>query len=113
MIPSPTFEFGVETLALALMLIFLSGIAAMLISKKTKFPYTPLLIFMGILMGPVLGWILPSTARVLFYYVRAFGLFIVMFAAGFQIRLSLLRKHMLTVALLDTVGLFVTAIVAG
>ncbi len=113
MVPSPTFEFGIETIALAMMIIFLSGIVALLISKKTRFPYTPLLIFLGILVGPILGWILPGTARVLFYYVRAFGLFIVMFAAGFQIRLALLKKHMLTIALLDTVGLFVTALVAG
>jgi len=113
MIPSPTFEFGVETIALAMMIIFLSGIIAMLISKKTKFPYTPLLIFLGILVGPILGWILPNTARILFYYVRAFGLFIVMFSAGFQIRLKLLRKHMLVIALLDTIGLFITAIIAG
>ncbi len=113
MIPTPTFEFGVETIALAMMIIFLSGIVAMLVSKKTKFPYTPLLIFLGILVGPILGLILPNTARVLFYYVRAFGLFIVMFAAGFQIKLKLLRKHFTVIALLDTVGLFVTAIVSG
>ncbi|OYT60035.1 sodium:proton antiporter [Euryarchaeota archaeon ex4484_178] len=113
MIPTPTFEFGVETIALAMMIIFLSGIVAMLVSKKTKFPYTPLLIFLGILVGPILGLILPNTARVLFYYVRAFGLFIVMFAAGFQINLKLLRKHMMVIALLDTLGLFITALIAG
>ena len=113
MIPTPTFEFGVETIALALMIIFLSGIIAMLVSKKTRFPYTPLLLFMGILVGPILGLILPDLARVLFYYVRAFGLFIVMFAAGFQINLKLLRKHMGVIALLDTVGLFLTAIISS
>ncbi len=113
MIPTPTFEFGVETIAFAMMIIFLSGVIAMLISKVTKFPYTPILIFMGILVGPILKWILPDLARVLFYYVRAFGLFIVMFAAGFQINLKLLRKHTVVIALLDTLGLFITAIVAA
>ncbi len=113
MVPSPTFEFGIETIALAMMIIFLSGVAAMLISKKSKFPYTPLLIFFGILAGPILRLILPSTARMLFYYVRAFGLFIVMFAAGFQIRLAVLMKHKMVIGLLDTLGMFFTAIIAG
>ncbi len=113
MIPSPTFEFGVENIALSLMIIFLSGVIAMLISKKTKFPYTPLLLFMGILVGPILGLILPQVARTLFYYVRAFGLFIVMFAAGFQINVRLLKKHIGVIALLDTIGLFITALLSG
>ena len=113
MMPSPAFEYGIEAIALAFMIVLLSGLASMLISKRTKFPYTPLLIFFGILVGPVLHLILPNTARVLFYYIRAFGLFIVMFSAGFQIRVSLLKKHMLVIGLLDTLGLLITAVVAG
>ncbi len=111
--PSVAMEFGIEAIALALMIVFLSGIVSMLISKKTKFPYTPLLIFFGILVGPILHLILPDTARMLFYYIRAFGLFLVMLAAGFQLKLSMLRKHMLVIALLDTLGLLITALVAG
>ncbi len=111
--PSVAMEFGIEAIALALMIVFLSGIVAMLVSKKTKFPYTPLLIFFGILVGPILHLILPDTARMLFYYIRAFGLFLVMLAAGFQLKISMLRKHMLVIALLDTLGLLITALVAG
>ncbi len=111
--PSVAMEFGIEAIALALMIVFLSGIASMLISKKTKFPYTPLLIFFGILVGPILHLILPETARMLFYYIRAFGLFIVMLAAGFQLKISLLRKHMVVIGLLDTLGLLFTALLAG
>ncbi len=111
--PSVDIEFSVNAISLALMIVFLSGIIAMLISKKTKFPYTPLLIFFGILVGPILHLILPDTARMLFYYIRAFGLFLVMLAAGFQLKISMLRKHMLEIALLDTLGLLITALVAG
>ena len=64
--PSVDIEFSVNAISLALMIVFLSGIIAMLISKKTKFPYTPLLIFFGILVGPILHLILPDTARMLF-----------------------------------------------
>jgi len=109
----PSFEFGIESIALASLLVLVSGIASMLISKKTKFPYTPLLVIMGIIVGPVLTLILPQTARMLFYYVRAFGLFLVLFAAGFDLNLGLLREHKLVITLLDTVGLLGTALVAG
>ncbi len=109
----PSFEFGIEAIALASLIVLLSGILSMLISRKTKFPYTPLLVLFGILFGPVLTLILPNTARMLFYYVRAFGLFLVLFAAGFSLRLDVLRKHKLVITLLDTVGLLGTALIAG
>ncbi|WP_240703306.1 cation:proton antiporter domain-containing protein [Thermococcus indicus] len=108
----PSFEFGIETIALASLVVLLSGILAMLISRKTKFPYTPLLVLLGVLVGPVLTLILPQTARLLFYYVRAFGLFL-LFAAGFDLKLHVLKRHKLVIGLLDTVGLLGTAILAG
>ncbi len=111
--PSPTFEYGIDTIALSLMIVLFSGLIAAVISKKTKFPYTPLLIIFGVVVGPVLHFILPQTARIMFYYLRAFGLFIIMFAAGFEIHLGLLRKHKVVIALLDTAGLLITAIIAG
>jgi len=109
----PSFEFGIETIALASLIVLISGILSMLISRKTKFPYTPLLVLFGIFFGPVLNLILPQTARMLFYYIRAFGLFLVLFAAGFSLRLDVLRKHKLVITLLDTVGLLGTALIAG
>jgi NhaP-type Na+/H+ or K+/H+ antiporter len=109
----PSFEFGIETIALASLVVLLSGILAMLISRKTRFPYTPLLVLLGVLVGPVLSLILPHTARVLFYYVRAFGLFLVLFAAGFDLKLHVLRRHKLVITLLDTAGLLGTALLAG
>ncbi len=111
--PAPSFEFGIEAIALASLIVLLSGVLSMLISRKMRFPYTPLLVLFGILFGPVLALILPNTARMLFYYVRAFGLFLVLFAAGFSLRLDVLRKHKLVITLLDTVGLLGTALIAG
>ncbi|NJE02897.1 sodium:proton antiporter [Thermococcus sp. MV11] len=109
----PGFGLGIEAIALASLVVLLSGILAMLISRKTKFPYTPLLVLLGVLVGPVLSLILPHTARVLFYYVRAFGLFLVLFAAGFDLKLHVLRRHKLVITLLDTAGLLGTALLAG
>lgn len=37
----PSFEFGIESIALASLVVLLSGILSMLISRRTKFPYTP------------------------------------------------------------------------
>lgn len=109
----PSFEFGIESIALASLVVLLSGILSMLISRRTKFPYTPLLVLFGVIVGPVLTLILPQTARMLFYYVRAFGLFLVLFAAGFSLRLAVLRRHKLVIGILDTVGLLGTALLSG
>ncbi len=111
--PSTAMGLGIGAIALAISIVFLSGIASMLISKKTKFPYTPILIFFGIIFGPILHLILPTTAEVLFYYIRTFGLFLVMLAAGFELKIALLRKHMAVIGLLDTLGLLITAILSG
>ncbi len=108
----PSFEFGIDSIALASLVVLLSEILSMLIKRKTKFPYTP----SGSLRHHRRSGFdahTPKTARMLFYYVRAFGLFLVLFAVGFSLRLVVPRRHKLVMGILDTLGLLGTALLSG
>ncbi len=104
---------GVDMVAYTVLVIILLGMLALLISRRTKISYIPILIIFGILSGPVFGIIDRKLALEMFEYVRVFGLFIILFAEGYHLWRSLLIKNFTTIALLDTVGLFITAILAG
>ncbi|ADD08513.1 sodium/hydrogen exchanger [Aciduliprofundum boonei T469] len=103
----------VDVVAYAVLIVLLFGIISLLISRRTKISYIPILILFGILIGPVLGMINRKLALSLFEYVRVFGLFMILFAEGYHLWRSLLVKNFTTIALLDTIGLLITALLAG
>ena len=104
---------NVDMVAYAVLVVLILGIVALLISRRTKISYIPILIIFGILAGPVFGIIDRRLALNMFEYVRVFGLFIILFAEGYHLWRSLLIKNFYTIALLDTVGLLITALLAG
>jgi NhaP-type Na+/H+ or K+/H+ antiporter len=110
---SVVLQSGVDMVAYVVVLVLIVGITSLLISRKTNISYIPLLILFGILIGPVLGLVGHDVARNMFDYVRVFGLFIILFAEGHHLWRSLLVKNLVTIALLDTVGLLITAIIAA
>ncbi|NPA75618.1 MAG: sodium:proton antiporter [Euryarchaeota archaeon] len=110
---SVVLQSGVDMVAYVVVLVLIIGITALLISRRTNISYIPLLIIFGILVGPVFGLISHDVARSLFEYVRVFGLFIILYAEGHHLWRSLLVKNFTTIALLDTVGLLITAIIAA
>ena len=104
---------GVEMIAYTVLIILLLGMFALLISRRTRISYIPILIIFGIIAGPIFGIIDRKIALEMFEYVRVFGLFIILFAEGYHLWRSLLVKNFITIALLDTVGLLITAVLAG
>ncbi len=110
---SVVLQSGVDMVAYVVLLVLIVGITSLLISRRTNISYIPLLIIFGILIGPVLGFVGHDIARNLFNYVRVFGLFIILYAEGHHLWRSLLVKNFTTIALLDTVGLLLTAIIAA
>ncbi len=103
----------VNVVAFVVVVVLTLGITALLISRKTNISYIPILIIFGILIGPVTGIINRKIALDMFEYVRVFGLFIILFAEGYHLWRSLLFKNITTIALLDTVGMVITAVLAG
>lgn len=89
------------------------GVITFLFSEQTGVSYVPILIVLGLLVGPVLHVVQRSISHLLFNYARVFGLVVILFAEGHNLRWSLLKKHFSTIAILDTIGLIITAFVAA
>ncbi len=102
-----------DVFALNLAVILLIGLATYLFSEKTQISIIPLFIVLGVAAGPVLSIINRPIAHQLFNYARVFGLVIILFAEGHNLKWQVLRKHLGLIGLLDTVGLIITAAVAG
>ncbi len=98
---------------LTLAIVMTLGVITFLFSEKTHISSVPILIVLGMVFGPILGLIDRSIAQDLFNYIRVFGLVVILFAEGHNLKWPLLKKHMATIGILDTVGLFITAIVAA
>ena len=103
----------IDSLILALTIILTLGAAAFLLGRKTGISVVPILIVLGILFGPVAGLINRQIAHHLFEYVRVFGLVVILFAEGHNLKWSLVRKYIATIGVLDTFGLVVTAFIAA
>ena len=98
---------------LTLAVVMAVGVITFLFSEKTGISYVPILIVLGLLVGPASNIIERSIAHQLFNYARVFGLVVILFAEGHNLKWSLLKKHIATIGILDTVGLIITVFVAG
>ncbi len=103
----------IDELIYTLFIVLALGVLSLLISRKTKISYIPLFVILGFISGPILNIIDIPLARRLFDYVRVFGLVILLFAEGHRLRWYVLKKHLGTIITLDTIGLVITAVVAG
>ncbi|ASJ17383.1 sodium:proton antiporter [Thermococcus chitonophagus] len=101
------------TFAESIFLVLFIGVLSMIISRRTGISYIPIFILAGMLIGPVLNLIPRSLAHSIFDFVRVFGLVIILFTEGHNLSWKILRKNFGTIATLDTVGLLITAIIAG
>ncbi|WP_337861107.1 cation:proton antiporter, partial [Ferroplasma sp.] len=88
------------------------------ISRKASMVYIPVLIVMGLIFGPLLGLINHSFA---IYLLSSFatigvgmlGLVIILYYESHNFSPRILRKYFTKIALLDTIGMVVTAVGAG
>ena len=104
---------SVDLLAYVFFVTLSVGLASLLISQRFNVSYIPLFVFFGILIGPVLGLLNRNLAHGLFNYVRVFGLVMILFTEGHNLSMVLLKRRLGTVLTLDTIGLLVTALIAG
>ncbi len=103
----------IELINITLVTVVTLGFIAFIISDRINISYIPLLIILGLLFGPTFGFIERKEAQHVFDYARVFGLVMILYAEGHNLKWKLIKKHLLTIGLLDTVGLFVTAIIGG
>ncbi|APZ44257.1 cation:proton antiporter [Acidihalobacter ferrooxydans] len=104
---------SVDLAVLTLAIVMVVGVITFLFSGQTGISYVPILILLGIAIGPVLHLVDRSEAHSLFDYARVFGLVIILFAEGHNLKWPLLKRHVATIGILDTVGLLGTVAVAA
>lgn len=104
---------SIDLAVLTLAVVLAVGVLTFLLSERTGISYVPILIVLGLVVGPVLHVLNRSVAHQLFNFARVFGLVVILFAEGHNLRWSLLKKHLRTIGILDTAGLLITAFVAA
>ena len=82
----------VDELVFTLALVLLLGVTSYLISRKAKLSYIFVFIVLGLLFGPVLDIVNTDLARKLFDYVRVFGLVIILFTEGHNLKWYILKN---------------------
>ncbi len=88
------------------------------ISRKASIVYIPVLIILGLIFGPILGLVNHSFA---IYLLSSFGtvglgllgLIIILYYESHNINPRILRKYLVKIASLDTIGMVITAVGAG
>ncbi len=104
---------NIDELVFTLLIVLFLGSMSLYISRKSKVSFVPLFIVLGLLVGPLLGILDIPLARKIFDYIRVFGLVIILFTEGHNLKWYILRKHFETIAILDTISLIITAFCAG
>ncbi|WP_297218133.1 sodium:proton antiporter [Thermoplasma sp.] len=99
-------------------LILVLGAMALPISRKMSVVEIPILVFLGIIIGPILHLISPGFSVYLFSSFAGvglgmMGLVIILYSESHNMNLKVLRNEFYRIASLDTLGVIITAIVAG
>ncbi len=99
---------------LVLLVIFSGGLVVSKLSEKARIPDVAAYLLYGILIGPaVLHWIqVPSQSEVN-QFILNLGATLILFEGGRGVQLEMLKRVWLSISLLATLGIFVTAFVVG
>jgi NhaP-type Na+/H+ or K+/H+ antiporter len=103
----------IELINFTVLLVIDLGFIAFLLSKKYGVSNVPLLIILGLLFGPVFNLIPNHQSHQLFNYIRVFGLVIILYTEGHNLKWPIIKKHLATIGILDTLGLLITAFIGG
>lgn len=92
--------------------IIILGVVLSRLSDRFKFPHILVLILFGILIGPVLKWFDPIENQTLIHAIVTFALIIVLFDAGYEIKMGRLKKELVSSMRLTLPAMFLSVIVA-
>jgi cell volume regulation protein A len=110
---SAAIELAKETL-LSGGLVLAIGIFTGLLAQKIKIPDVALFLIAGIMVGPaVLGLINIKADSALYQIVLLFGASYILFDGGASLRFSVLKRVWITIVVIATVGVLITAAVTG
>lgn len=95
-------------------LILAVGTLAAFVAQKIKVPDVAIFLIAGIALGPhVLGLVHIPAASALNEIIVLFGASYILFDGGAALRLSVLRQVWITIVIIATIGVLITAVVTG
>jgi cell volume regulation protein A len=110
---SAAIELAKHTL-LAGGLLLAIGIVTGFVAQKIKVPDIALFLLVGMLIGPAaLGWINIKSDSALYQIILLFGASYILFDGGASLRFEVLKKVWITIVVLATVGVLITAAVTA
>jgi cell volume regulation protein A len=95
-------------------IVLAAGVVSGLAAQKLKLPDVVIFLLVGILLGPqALGWIDIAAGSALNQIILIFGSCYILFDGGASLRFSVLKRVWITITVLATVGVLITAAVTG
>ena len=90
------------------------GTITLVLAEKIKIPDVAALLIVGILIGPeALGWINIKADSALYQLILLFGASYILFDGGASLRFDVLKQVWITIVVIATVGVVITAAVTG
>lgn len=97
-----------------LSVVLAAGIGGGVIAKAVRMPDVALFLLVGLLLGPsALGWVDISASSSVNQIILIFGSCYILFDGGASLRFSVLKEVWITIAILSTVGVLITAVVTA
>jgi len=95
-------------------IVLAAGVVSGLAAQKLKVPDVVIFLLVGILLGPqALGWIEIAAGSALNQIILIFGSCYILFDGGASLRFSVLKRVWITITVLATVGVLITAAITG
>ena len=95
-------------------IVLAAGVVSGLAAQKLKVPDVVIFLLVGILLGPqALGWIEIAAGSALNQIVLIFGSCYILFDGGASLRFSVLKRVWITITVLATLGVLITAAITG
>ncbi len=98
---------------LTLGILFLAGLAADLLGRRTRLPRVTLLLLLGVGAGPVGLNLIPQEGAAWYPFVANLALLMVAFLLGGELRLPVLRRHGRAVLLISLTVVFATVVIVS
>lgn len=97
-----------------LTILIVSGIICIKLSEKLRMPDTVLFILMGVILGPeMIGLVNLKDFPITNQFVLTFGAAYILYDGGREIQLKVLNKVKVSVFLLSTLGVILSAVIIG
>jgi potassium/hydrogen antiporter len=95
-------------------IVLAAGVVSGLAARKLKVPDVVIFLLAGILLGPqALGWIGIAAGSALNQIILIFGSCYILFDGGASLRFSVLQRVWITITVLATLGVLITAAITG